>query len=137
MSPVKYCASQHAMRPMKITAIMLAQLLQDSGLTGQPLPSGTLVGEMIHAISEESAAIVCICGLPPFALSHARAVCKRLRAVQPGLKIVVDIWKAEEKDKFNEKLSTAGADRVVLTLAEAKEEIRQLAEAAVLQLPAA
>lgn len=119
-----------------ITALMLAQMLEAAGLCGEPLASGIFVGEMIQAIAKTP--IVCICALPPFAVPDARAVCKRLHASLPDLKIVVGVWGGEGAEKkMEDRMKMAGAEIVVSTLSGAVEAARQLAEVVVLQVRAA
>lgn len=121
-----------------ITATILRQMLESCGLSGTQLPYSTFVGEMIQQISQQSVSIACICALPPFALAHARGLCKRLHVALPNVRIVVGVWGSEGTDEaMKEEMKRTGAQVVVSTLSEAVDGIRQLADAAILQDPAA
>lgn len=113
LSPVKILCLPASDQADGITALMLEQMLEASGLGSEHLAPGTLVGEMIQAISRDGTSIVCICALPPFAISHARGVCKRLHASLPDLKIVVGIWGGQDAEKKTEdRMKMAGRKSV-------------------------
>jgi hypothetical protein len=71
--------------------------------------------------------LVCIAALPPGGLAQARYLCKRLRAVSPGLKIVVGRWTfTGELDETRDSLRSAGADQVAVSLCETRDQITNL-----------
>jgi hypothetical protein len=49
----------------------------------------TLVSELAAAVEGAGAAVVCIAALPPGGLTHARYLCKRLRARFPQRSIIL------------------------------------------------
>jgi hypothetical protein len=49
----------------------------------------TLVSELAAAVEGAGAALVCIAALPPGGLTHARYLCKRLRARVPQRSIIL------------------------------------------------
>ena len=111
----------------EIAGAMLAQLLERDLRRAELFPSKWLVGEMVDQVIEQGAAIVCISAIPPFAGTHARYLCKRLRAQCPDVKIVVGIWNAQgDLERTIARLRLAGADQVVTRPSEAVEQVRRL-----------
>jgi hypothetical protein len=138
LSPVKILCIPAKDQADGLTGLMLGQMLEASGLSSEHLEPGAFVGEMVQAMSQQKTSIVCICALPPFAIHHARGVCKRLHASLPDLKIVVGVWGCQEAEKkIEDRMKMAGAEIVVSTLSGAVEAVRQLAEVGVLQVRAA
>jgi len=106
---------------------MLAQLLEPDRFFVQVIPTGLLTGELLEQISQQKPDIVCTSALPPSAVTQAGYLCKRVRKRFPELKILVGLWNARgDTEKAENRLRAAGADKVVLTLSQAIEQIRQL-----------
>jgi AI-2E family transporter len=104
----------------EIAGLMLAQLLEQCGVSARVASTQTLRGEMIERVTAESIAIVCISALPPLAATHARFLCKRLRPSFPRLKLIVGIWQTGGlTTKTQERLTAIGIDKLVTTLREA------------------
>jgi predicted PurR-regulated permease PerM len=111
-----------------IAAMMLAQLLGAQGVKALALSSNTLVGEMLEQVIERTPKIVCVSAVPPFAATHARYLCKRLRPKFPELCIVAGLWQTSGSTKrAQERLTATGIDEIVTTLADATERIARLA----------
>jgi predicted PurR-regulated permease PerM len=107
-----------------ITAAMLAQVLEQSGYPAITLSPSDSPLEILEDLSTHPGDIVCICALPPFALLHARTLCRRLRAKFPELRIIVGVWTLSEGGiGTRERLGKALVDTVVITLKQALEEI--------------
>jgi predicted PurR-regulated permease PerM len=68
---------------------MLGQLLDASRYRMQRASTVTLVSELAAAVDGAGAAVVCIAALPPGGLTHARHLCKRLRARFPQQSIIL------------------------------------------------
>lgn len=112
----------------EISGMMLAQLLEAQGVKAIELSTKTLVGEMLAQVTEQAAEIVCVSAVPPFAATHARYLCKRLRPKFPKLHIVVGLWQASgSTKKAQERLAATGIDEFVTTLAEATKQVAHLA----------
>ena len=87
-----------------------------------------LSGEVVSQLESENIGLVCISGLPPFATTHARYLCKRLRPKFPDLKIAVGLWQNHELSaKSSDSLTVAGSDHTVTTLSAAVETLAKLA----------
>ena len=71
--------------------------------------------------------VVCISALPPAAVRQACYLCKRLRTRFPELQIMVGLWDAQgDRQKANERIESAGANRTVTTFAQGLEHLGQL-----------
>jgi predicted PurR-regulated permease PerM len=115
----------------EIAAVMLAQLLKARGMSANIISIEALSGEVLNQIEAESVRIVCISGLQPFATTHARYLCKRLRPKFPQLKITVGLWQSRElSTKSSNNLKAAGSDHNVTTLSGAVETLMKLASSA-------
>ena len=68
---------------------MLGRLLDPRRYRMQPASTVTLVSDLASAVDGAGAAVVCIAALPPGGLTHARYLCKRLRARFPAGSIVL------------------------------------------------
>jgi hypothetical protein len=89
---------------------------------------GVLVAEVAADVEAERPAVVCIASVAPGGLSHARHLCKRLRARFPDLTIVVGRYGLHpELSAEGESLRAAGATAVGLTVRETQEILAQWA----------
>ena len=104
----------------ELAAMMLAQLLQQSGFAARPIPIGTM-SDMFTQVSDPDVRVVCVSALPPFALGQARSLCKRLRALMPKLKIILCLWNSNGTLKTLVKADWA--DAVCGTLAETMVQV--------------
>ena len=75
----------------EIAAVMLSQLLERAGHFVQALPLGP-IEETLADIARIKPDLVYLSALPPYAMSHARGVYKRLRGSNPQLEIVIGLW---------------------------------------------
>ncbi len=113
----------------EIAGLMLVQLLEQRGINARVASPKTLSGEMIEQVEAESAAIVCVSALPPFAAMHARYLSKRLRPRFPQLKIIVGLWQTTGVTaKTQDRLTATGIDKLVTTLSEAASELERLSQ---------
>jgi len=112
----------------EIVGMMLAQLLEARGVTTELVSSKILVGEMLTQVAEQGTRVVCISALPPFATTHARYLCKRLRPKFPELQIVVGLWTVSASSKTTQEwLAALNVRDFVNTLADAADQIARLA----------
>lgn len=111
----------------ELTLHMLAQLVDPSACRFEVVPAGTLAGEVASRVKKEGPAALCIAALPPGGLAQSYALCKRLRGQFPGLKILIGIWGDREKlDGAAGRLKSGGADVVVASIAEARDQLTAL-----------
>ncbi len=113
----------------ELTLEMLQHLLGPVRCRFEVLSPDALTAEVVARVRADQAPVVCIGALPPQNLAHTRYLCKRLRGQFPGLKIVVGCWGWEgERDKITQRLSSAGADQVALSLLDARTQIMPLVQ---------
>jgi 3-keto-L-gulonate-6-phosphate decarboxylase len=97
-------------------------------------PFPLLAAEVIESVGENGARVACISAMPPRAATHAAYLCKRLKQRFPEVKVLVALWTSENTDRARARLRDAGVDHVATHLAEAIEQLRQLAVPATLEL---
>lgn len=120
----------------ELAGMMLIQLLCQRGVGARVVSNRALSGEMIEQVHAESSAAVCISALPPFASTHARYLCKRLKPRFPQVRIVVGLWQQGSiVAKTQERLSATGIDKVVTSLADAVIELELSSRNAVVGMP--
>lgn len=110
----------------EIVGVMLAQLLDTRHIKTEVLSTRTLASEMLEQVGRHDPRVVCVSALPPFATTHARYLCKRLRPAFPDLPIVAGLWQARGGKKAQDRLMATGIDGFATTLAEASGQIAQL-----------
>jgi hypothetical protein len=108
----------------EIVAMMLSQVLEQSGCPARYIPVAALASEMLDIVEKYDAKAVCISALPPSALAHARYLCKRVRGRLKDVPVVIGLWgmKVDPK-KALARLACSEHDKVVRSLREAKSEI--------------
>jgi predicted PurR-regulated permease PerM len=108
---------------------MLIHLLRQSGYTADTVPLGTME-EMSEVLQRRPTGILFISALPPFAMSRAKVLCRRVRRVSPDLEIVMGLWgSAEETNKMQDRLGPDCFNNLVTSLGQAQSQLQQLAEA--------
>jgi hypothetical protein len=86
-----------------------------------------LASEMVSLVERKQPGIICIGAVAPGGLAHARYLCKRIRARCPEVKILVGRWGfSGNPETTRATLTSAGADRIASTLAEARDHLTQL-----------
>ena len=114
----------------ELAALMLVQLLKMKGLPARAVSARTLANESYQDIRNGKITTVCISSVPPFAVTPARQICKRLKQEFTGLKVVVGIWTAQSPGtEMASRLGTSCPDAVVARLAEAVTRIEATLEA--------
>jgi predicted PurR-regulated permease PerM len=120
----------------EIAANMLTQLLAAEGLPTRVLSVEHLTSEMLDQVAESNAWVVCISALPPAATLHVRYLCKRLGARFPQATLVVGLWNTRaDTRRIRERLRCTGDVRVVITFADALEQIRLAMQSRLLRTP--
>jgi predicted PurR-regulated permease PerM len=110
----------------ELVAAMLAQLLRHAGFRAREIRAG-LPEAMLAEVSQRDYGIACVSSISPFAVSEGRSVCRRLRAISPGLRIVMGLW-SFDSDTARQRLGPACSGLVSTTLSDALTQIRQLAD---------
>jgi predicted PurR-regulated permease PerM len=110
----------------EVVAAMLAQLLRHAGFRAREFRAG-LPEAMLAEVSQRDYGIACVSSISPFAVSEGRSVCRRLRAISPGLRIVMGLW-SFDSDTARQRLGPNCSGLVSTTLSDALTQIRQLAD---------
>lgn len=114
-------------RADEVAAQMLAKLVASEGCQARAVSTTVLKAEMLDLVEEIQPDVIIVSAAPPATVIHARYLCKRLRARATTIPIVVALWDAQgDLQKATERLTLAGANRVVTNTAGALEEIRRL-----------
>ena len=109
----------------ELAGIMLAQLLQQRGFEAASAAGKLLAGELVSFAEKADADVICISVVVPSTIIHARYLCQKVRTKFPKMKIVVGLWGTtkENNAESSQRLRDSGADEVVVSLAEAVEQI--------------
>jgi DNA-binding response OmpR family regulator len=105
---------------------MLTQLLDSTRYEVEVMSDALLTSEVVSLIADRSPAVVLIATVSRGGMTHARYLCKRLRARFPHLKIVIARWGMGDED--SNSVALAGADRVGTTLIETRDQIIRLSQ---------
>ncbi len=102
----------------EITAGMLAQLAEQQRYSALAFPAGSPWEDSLKPLSLGPADVVCIAALPPFAFTHARKVCQRVRSLWPNVRIIVAIWGfGGDTARARERFGGGRPDRLLTTMA--------------------
>jgi len=110
----------------ELAAMMLAQLMESSGMHGVAIPASGIDDVMATAV-RENPDLVFLSALPPFALARAHRIYRLLRARNPELQVMMGFWSStEEIAKAAEKFTREDGFRISTTLADAVSAARSL-----------
>jgi predicted PurR-regulated permease PerM len=110
---------------------MFHQLMEPAGWNVEVVSGEKLCAEVVSQVEEEQPSMVVIASVPPGGLAQTRYLCKRLRLQDPDLKIAVGRWgQGEVNEKIQERLLSAGADYVAITLLETRAQVVPLIQVA-------
>lgn len=113
-----------------IAASMLAQLLEQRHFSAQALSTQLTTGELLEAVVEDDAEVLCISAVTPTTILQTRYLCGKLHARCPQLRIIVGLWGASENiTETTKRLRASGAEDVVTTFADAITLISKYATA--------
>jgi hypothetical protein len=103
---------------------MLRHLLHPAGVRMEIIADASSPLEAADQIAEEAPALVLLSHLPPVGLTSARYLVRRIKARFPEAPLWAGRWcEAGNTEKVCARLTSMGADRVVLSLAEARTAI--------------
>jgi predicted PurR-regulated permease PerM len=114
----------------EVALLMLRHLSRAEGPDVRLAGGGDLWSGMVSLVQQERPAVVFVAALAPGGLAQARYLCQRLHSQFPTLRIVVGRWgHRRDPKKSRQLLLSAGADRVVTTLRQARSRLAQLSRA--------
>jgi hypothetical protein len=109
-------------------AIMLMQLLERRRYDAATTSADSLASEMVQMIEKKNVQIVCVSAMPPAAVSHSRYLCKRIHARYPDISVAVGVWRTRtDPQKVKLRIGCTPTVQIVTTLAQAQEQIDQMA----------
>ncbi len=106
---------------------MLAHALALNNLPAEALSHKLLVQEVLDRVAATGVTVVCVSVLRPFAVMQARHLCKRLRARNPSLRIIVGLWDTKNAPEGSRRHLQDSADGIENTIAGAVAALRSLA----------
>jgi predicted PurR-regulated permease PerM len=113
----------------EISAMMFTRLSEKlSNVEVRYLSATSLMGEMLNQVKEINPDIICVCSLPPSAVSKARYSLKKIRVSFPDLQVLVGLWQSNNGvEKVMERLESAGkgTQQIVSNLREGLNQIEQ------------
>lgn len=111
----------------ELAAAMFARLLRCGGMAARAVPAAEFKGEYVEIITKLQPTCICIVAFPPSASAHASFLCKLVRGHFADIPIVVALCSARgSAQKFESRVSGAGADRVVDSFSAGTQEISRL-----------
>lgn len=106
----------------EIAAIMLAQLLERAGHFARALATRK-ADEIVNEVARIKPDIVYLSAVPPYSISVARGIYRKLRDQNAGLKIVIGLWDyTEDQSQAARQISRSEQDTIATTLAQAVAE---------------
>jgi predicted PurR-regulated permease PerM len=113
----------------ELTALMLAQLMEQADHSTLLLTADTLSNELLDTLAKEPDTVVFISALPPFAFSHARSICQRVRAHLPSNRICIGFWNTpDDPEQTIERFGNGRPNVVLGTLSQALQQVAQWQE---------
>ena len=111
----------------ELVANMLAQSLRRAGHNADSIPIG-FVEEMLQQVKQCQPDVLFISALPPFAVTHARSLCRRAHQRCPHVTAVIGLWgAATDRKAIQQRLGAGCAEYLVRTVAEAELQLRLFA----------
>lgn len=111
----------------ELVALMLAQSLREAGYHADSIPIG-YTEEMLDRVKRCQPNILFISALPPFAITHARSLCRRARQRCKEMKVVIGIWGHNtDRTILQRRLGSGCSDYLVHSIAEAELQLRLFA----------
>ena len=104
-------------------AAVLSAILQDAPCRLKCLSRDRLISEVVEELRGADPVGLCLLGIPPGGLTHARSLCKRFHASLPDLKIAVGRWGPPLNEKSQTALRKHGATYIGRTPAETREHV--------------
>lgn len=112
----------------ELIALMLEQVLRLDGYELKTVALGSK-GDMFQSVEEQRPDILLISALPPFAVIHARSICRKARRRFPEMKIVLGLWGAnDETEQSKSRTALECFDSVITKLNQAETELGFKAE---------
>ena len=113
----------------ELTTLMLGQLMERASHPTLLLSAASVAGEILDSLAAEPTTVVFISALPPFAFSHARAICQRVRTHLPTNRICIGFWNStDDLDQTIERFGNGRPTVILSTLSQALQQVAQWQE---------
>jgi predicted PurR-regulated permease PerM len=111
----------------EVALLMFRQLLGSKLYEIEVVGVEKLTSEVVAMAVEKKTALVCIGALSATGVAKSRHLCKRLHGALPKPKIVIGSWGSkDDTGEIRNSLLSQGADRVAISLLEARDQITNL-----------
>ena len=113
----------------EVATSMLGKLVDAGRVDWSVSRSSVMASDVVSTVKEQSIRVLVVVAVPPGGTAHVRYLCKRLRAADPLLPILVvrpGLY-ADDQPRQRRELQDAGATWVATSLREAVSEINKLA----------
>ena len=100
----------------EISALLFARVSEKlPHVEASHLSATSLLGEMLNQVKELNPDMICICSLPPSAVSKARYALTRIQARFQNIQVLAGLWLTREGlEKAKERLESAGKSRLLI-----------------------
>ena len=106
----------------ELVATMLSQVLQNAGHT--VLSTAHATGSLIETVKQNHPDVVFVSALPPFAISHSRALYRAVKMQSPNTPVVIGLWTfSGDAAKLAKRIGRHEDTAVVTTLSEALRQM--------------
>jgi hypothetical protein len=111
---------------------MLAALIANRGWRLEMLSDKATAGEKVDSVGASQAVVVVLSAVPPSSFVQVRYLYKRIRRQHPKVSVVIGLWGVErESVTLKARSAHDGNVRIVKSLGEAVDQIRQFAQSIV------
>ena len=108
----------------EVAAAMLAQLLEQAGCAAISFPLDSPMQNVLGPIQPTANDVFCISAIPPFALSHARAINSQLRSEFPHTRMLIGLWGfSGETERALRHFRPSLPDKFAVSFAEAMDYV--------------
>jgi predicted PurR-regulated permease PerM len=113
----------------EIAGMLLVNLLNIQGYCATCAATGILASEVVDSIETSKADLAVVSSSPPGAISHARYLCKKIRARFPEIPLLVGAWNSDDNiERLQKRLSPDPGIRLVTKLEDALDVIHQMVQ---------
>lgn len=113
--------------PDAVAGMMLEQLLTTTDCSVQLVTSRPNFDELESVVERSKATLILVSALPPSAVTHARHLCRGLRAQFPQIPVIVGLWKAQgDLEKASLRIGGGRGVEIVTSLPDAIAKVQAL-----------
>jgi predicted PurR-regulated permease PerM len=108
----------------ELVALMLGQVLREDGHTVEIINPKDF-DRNLASLRQDHIDVLFVSAVPPFGLSQARALCRKARRLQGGLRVIMGFWdSAADIQKIRERIGAQCFDEFVTSLEGAQSLVR-------------